>query len=90
METVTDFILGASKITADGDCSHEIKRQLLTPWKKSYGQPRQHIRRRRWHPTPVLLLGKSHGRKSLVGYRPRGHKEPDTTERLHSLHLFID
>ena len=29
METVTDFILGSSKITADGDCSHEIKRQLL-------------------------------------------------------------
>ena len=29
METVTDFILGGSKITADGDCSHEIKRQLL-------------------------------------------------------------
>ena len=30
METVTDFILGGSKITADGDCSHEIKRCLLT------------------------------------------------------------
>ena len=30
METVTDFILGVSKITADGDCSHEIKRLLLT------------------------------------------------------------
>ena len=34
MEIVTDFILGSSKITADGDCSHEIK--TLTPWKKSY------------------------------------------------------
>ena len=33
METVTNFILGGSKITADGDCSHEIK--TLTPWKKS-------------------------------------------------------
>ena len=39
METVTDFIFGGSKITADGDCSHEIKRHLL-PWKKSYDQPR--------------------------------------------------
>ena len=29
METVTDFVLGGSKITADGDCSHEIKRRLL-------------------------------------------------------------
>ena len=33
METVTDFILGGSKITADGDCCHEIKRRLLLGWK---------------------------------------------------------
>ena len=33
VETVTDFILGGSKITADGDCSHEIKRRLLLGWK---------------------------------------------------------
>ena len=46
MEIVTDFILGGSKITADGDCSHEIKRHL-TPWKKSYDQPRQHIKKQR-------------------------------------------
>ena len=39
METVTDFIFLGSKITADGDCSHEIKRHLL-PWKESYDQPR--------------------------------------------------
>ena len=38
METVTDFISLGSKITADGDCSHEIK--MLTPWKESYDQPR--------------------------------------------------
>ena len=36
-ETVADFIWGGSKVTADGDCSHEIK--MLTPW-KSYDQPR--------------------------------------------------
>ena len=36
METVSDFIFGGSKITVDGDCSHEIKRRLLTPWKDSY------------------------------------------------------
>ena len=42
METMTGFILGDSRITADGDCSHEIKRHLLAPWKKSYDQPRQH------------------------------------------------
>ena len=40
VETVSDFILGGSKITADGDCSHEIKRHLLTPWKEIYDQPR--------------------------------------------------
>ena len=40
-------------------------------------------RRRQWHPTPVLLLGKSHGRRSLVGCSPWGRKELDTTERLH-------
>ena len=45
METVTDFILGGSKITADGDCSHEIK--TLAPWKKRYDQPRQHIKKQR-------------------------------------------
>ena len=37
-ETVIDFIFLGSKITADGDCSHEIKRQAS--WKKSYDQPR--------------------------------------------------
>ena len=43
METVTDLIFLGSKITADGDCSHEIK--TLTPWKESYDQPRQHIKK---------------------------------------------
>ena len=41
------------------------------------------IWRRQWHPTPVLLPGKSHERRSLVGYSPWGCKESDTTERLH-------
>ena len=40
-------------------------------------------RRRQWHPTPVLLPGKSHGQRSLVGCTPWGWKESDTTERLH-------
>ena len=39
--------------------------------------------RRRWHPTPVPLPGKSHGWRSLVGYSPWGREESDTTERLH-------
>ena len=45
-ETVTDFILGGSKITAY-HCSDEIK--TLAPWKKSYDQPRQHIEIGRAH-----------------------------------------
>ena len=45
VETVTDFIFLGSKITADGDCSNEIK--TLAPWKKSYDQPRQHIKKQR-------------------------------------------
>ena len=39
--------------------------------------------RRQWYPTPVLLPGKSHGRRSLVGCSPCGREESDTTEQLH-------
>ena len=46
VETVADFIFGGSKITADGDCSHEIERHLLLG-KKSYDLPRQHIKKQR-------------------------------------------
>ena len=45
METVRAFIFLGSKITADGDCSHEIK--MLAPWKKSYDKPRQHFKKQR-------------------------------------------
>ena len=46
VETVTDFIFWGSKITADGDCSHEIKRRLLYN-QKSYDQSRWHIKKQR-------------------------------------------
>ena len=74
VETVSDFFWGGSKITADGDCSHEIKRHLLLERKviTNRDQPRQHIRRRQWHPTAVLLPGKSYGWRSLVGCSPWG------------------
>ena len=58
VETVSDFIFLGSKTTAGGHCSHEIKRHLLLG------------RRRQWHRTPVLMLGKSHGRRSLLGCNP--------------------
>ena len=48
MKTVIDFIFLGSKITVDGDWSQEIK--MLAPWKKSYDQSRQHIKKQR-HPS---------------------------------------
>ena len=39
--------------------------------------------RRQWHPTPVFLLGKSHGQRSLVGCSPWGRSESGTTKQLH-------
>ena len=47
VEVVTDFIFLGSKITMDGNCSHEIK--TLAPWKKSYNKHRQHIKKQRHH-----------------------------------------
>ena len=48
MKTVTDFILGGYKITADGECGHEIKKCLLFG-RKVYDQPRQHIKKQRYY-----------------------------------------
>ena len=94
VETVTDFIFLGSKITADGDCSNEIKRCLLHGRQvmtnldsilksRDITLPNKvHLVkamvfpvvmygwRRQWHPTPVLLPGKSHGWRSLVGCSP--------------------
>ena len=47
METMTDFVFLGSKITADGDGSHKIKRRLL--FGRSYEQPRQHIKKQRYY-----------------------------------------
>ena len=81
VETVTDFIFLGSKITADGDCSHEIKRCLLLG-RKVMTNLDSIFRRTGWHPTPVLLPGKSHGWRSLVGCSPWSRWESDTTERF--------
>ena len=56
METVRDFIWGVSKITADGDCSHEIK--TLAPWKKSCAQPGQCVEKQRHYFTNKVHLVK--------------------------------
>ena len=44
---------------------------------------------REWLPTAVLLPGKFHGQRSLVGYSPWGHKELDMTERLTHIHIIF-
>ena len=95
VETVTDFILGGSKTTADGNCNHEIKRHLPLGRKAmtnldSILKSRDitlpttvHLvkaMKRQWQPTQVLLPEKSHGRRNLVGCSPWGHEESDTTE----------
>ena len=50
----------------------------------AYRCRRLQMRRRQWHPTPVLLPGKSHGQRSLVGYSPWGRQESDTKEYTHT------
>ena len=57
METVTDFIFLGSEITADGDCSHEIKRR----WKESDDQPRQHIQKQRHYCANKGLSSQGYG-----------------------------
>ena len=74
METVANFIFGGSKITADGDCSHEIKR--LAPWKKSNDQPRQSIKKQRHYFANKVLSRQSYGfSSSHVQMLELDHKE---------------
>ena len=62
VETVTDFIFLGSQITADGDCSGEIKRcLLLEAWKKSYDQPREPIKKQRHYSTNKDPSSQSYG-----------------------------
>ena len=59
METVTYFIFLGSKITANGDCSYEIK--TLVPWKKIYDEPRQHIKKQRHYFAKKGMSSESYG-----------------------------
>ena len=52
--------------------------EMLSLFRENFGMSR----RRQWHPTPVLLPGKSHGRRSLVGCSPCGREESDMTDQL--------
>ena len=62
---------------SDVKCLSAILETMCDPW------VRKILWRRKWQRTPVLLPGKSHGQRSLVGYSPWGREESDTTERLH-------
>ena len=61
VEAMTNFIFLGSKITVDGDCSHEIKRRLLAPWKENYDKPRHHIKNQRHHFADKSLYSQSYG-----------------------------
>ena len=74
MEAVTDFIFLGYKITAYGDCSHEIK--TLSPWKQSYDKPRQYIKKQRYHFADKGPYSQSYGfSSSHVGIWELNHKE---------------
>ena len=60
METVIDFLFLCSQITADGDCSHEIKK-TLAPWEKSYDKPRQCIKKQRHYFANKGQSGQTYG-----------------------------
>ena len=81
METVAEFILGGFQITADGDCSHEIK--MLAPWKKSYDQPRQHIKKQRHYFANKGPSSQSYGfSSSRVWMCELNHKKSCTNELM--------
>ena len=81
MEEVTLFIFWVSTITRTVTAA--VKLRLLLLGRKAMTDLDSVLWRRQWHPTPVLLPGKSHGWRSLVGCSPWGREESDTTEWLH-------
>ena len=88
------FLLSAPQLSGQGGLSYRdrVGSSLVVQTVKrlpAMQKPGFHPRvgkspwRRKWQPTPVSLPGESHGRRSLVGYSPRGRKESDRTEWLH-------
>ena len=82
VETVKDFILLGSKITVDGDCSHETKK-ILAPWKESYDKPTQHIKKQRNHFADKDLYSQSYVfSSSHVWMWELVHKENNAVELI--------
>ena len=82
VEIVTDFMFWGSKITADNDCSHEIKRCLLFG-RKVMTNLDSILLEKAMATHSSTLAWKIPRTEELVSYSPRGRKESDTTERLH-------
>ena len=79
METVADFILLVSKITADGDCSHKIKRHLPLG---SYDKPRQHIKKQKQYFNNKGQYSQSYGFPVVMYGCELSYKESLSTEEL--------
>ena len=77
-----------SKINNVFDPTRKSTERSSVVFEKSLGVISDRHWRRQWHPTPVPLPGKSHGRRSLVGCSPWGRKEPNTTSLSLSLFTF--
>ena len=71
LSLISDILYFFPILTTTNNLSHKLPKSRDKVW------------RRQWHPTPVPLPGKSHGRRSLIGCSPWGRKESETTERLH-------
>ena len=80
METVTDYIFFSSRITAVGDCSREIKTH--TPWKESYDQPRQHIKKQKHYFANKGLSSQGYGFSSSHVWMWAGLSRKLSTEEL--------
>ena len=75
VETVTNFIFLGSKITADSNCSHEIKK-TLTPWKENYGISSQSIEKQRHHFSDISPYSQNHAFSSHhIQMSELGHKK---------------
>ena len=81
---LTVVLIGSSLIIMDFLVAQTV---CLQCWRPRFDPWVGNIPWRKWQPTPVLLPGKSHGQRSLVGYSPWGCNESDTTERLYLLTL---
>ena len=85
-EVCVHCLLSAESVPTEGSTPafSYLSSMSLSPavWTPRFQPTQIFFRRRQWHPTPVLLPGKSHGQRSLVGCSPWGHEESDMTEQL--------